>query len=50
MEAYESEYAAPAHTITERRLIGRQVITAVVLDGEYVEFVKDIGSESVVDN
>lgn len=42
MEAYESEFAAPEYTVVKRRMIGSKAITLVIIDGELIEFEKQI--------
>lgn len=39
MEGYESIFAAPQHTVVERRQEGLEVITTVIIEGKVQEFV-----------
>lgn len=37
-DAYIPEYVAPVHSIVSREVVGRKVITTVILEGALVEF------------
>jgi hypothetical protein len=50
METYESEFVAPDYTIVDRKIIGNKVITAVIMDGEFIEFEKDLTEQDIAGN
>lgn len=47
MQEYASEYSAPIYSIASRKVIGRKVVTTVILEGELIEFEKNTNDENL---
>jgi hypothetical protein len=35
---YESEYQAPEYSIVDKKIVGKMVITTVIMDGDWEQF------------